>query len=245
MMPKLFTKMNYVVGLLVLACGPLAFADIIIVPPGLNPGNQYRLVFVTSGTRNAISANIEDYNSFVTNQANQNAALMSLGTTWKAIGSTGSVNARDNTGTNPSSSMGVPIYNLAGINVAASNIDLWDGGLQAPIMFNQTGASQSAVLVWTGTKTSGARDIELFFGDTLVITGGSGVATDLWVEGQANIQGGDHPLYAMSGIITAVPEPSSLLMVGFGTVLLSLGRLRRTHLDQLLSDFPCRVAIGT
>jgi hypothetical protein len=45
-----------------------AQAALVVVPPGLNPGDQYRLVFVTAGTRNATSSDINDYNTFVTNQ---------------------------------------------------------------------------------------------------------------------------------------------------------------------------------
>ena len=45
------------------------YADPIIVPPGLNPGDKYRLVFVTSTTTDATSPDISYYNSFVTNVA--------------------------------------------------------------------------------------------------------------------------------------------------------------------------------
>jgi hypothetical protein len=38
----------------------------ITVPTGLNPGDRYRLAFVTSTTRDARSSNIADYNLFVT-----------------------------------------------------------------------------------------------------------------------------------------------------------------------------------
>src|SRR5690242_18076131 len=91
-------------------------AALITVPPSLSVGDQYRLVFVTSTARNATSTNIADYNTFVTNTANGVAELVSLGTTWKVIGSTSSVSARDNTGTNPSST-GVPIYRLDGTRI--------------------------------------------------------------------------------------------------------------------------------
>jgi hypothetical protein len=37
----------------------------ITLPSGLNPGDQYRLAFVTSSTRDALSTNIADYNNFV------------------------------------------------------------------------------------------------------------------------------------------------------------------------------------
>jgi len=43
-------------------------AQIVTVPPGLNPGDPYRLVFVTSTTRDALSSAIADYNSFVSKE---------------------------------------------------------------------------------------------------------------------------------------------------------------------------------
>ena len=38
-----------------------AQAALVVVPPGLAPGAQYRLVFVTAGTRDGTSDNIDDY----------------------------------------------------------------------------------------------------------------------------------------------------------------------------------------
>jgi hypothetical protein len=79
-------------------------------------------VFVTSGTRNATSTNIADYNQFVNNAAqastNLNTALTTAGLTpsainWTAIGSTATVNARVNTATR-STDPNVPIYRVDG-----------------------------------------------------------------------------------------------------------------------------------
>jgi hypothetical protein len=56
-------------------------APIVTVPPRLQPGSQYRLVFVTLGARDATSANIEDYDRFVAQAANSVPALSELGTT--------------------------------------------------------------------------------------------------------------------------------------------------------------------
>ncbi|GBL15778.1 hypothetical protein MTo_03094 [Microcystis aeruginosa NIES-1211] len=134
------------VALATLATASAAQAALVVVPPGLAPGAQYRLVFVTSGARDAQSTDINDYNTFVTNQATfgtsdidtaLDTALYAAGfdpntITWKAIGSTASVAARDNTGTNPSS-LGVPIYLIDGNRVADNNADLWDGSIQTAI----------------------------------------------------------------------------------------------------------------
>jgi hypothetical protein len=68
-----------------------AHADIILSPPGLNPGDHYRLFFVTSTTTTASSTDIADYSAFVTNVANTQAQLAALGIVWMAIGSTATV----------------------------------------------------------------------------------------------------------------------------------------------------------
>ncbi len=103
------------------------FAAIITLPTSLNLGDEYRLAFVTSGTRDATSSDIADYNTFVTNAANAVPALASLGTTWTAIGSTATVDARDNTNTVPSTvnggSVGVPIFLLNDTKLVDSNND--------------------------------------------------------------------------------------------------------------------------
>ncbi|MBI1923977.1 hypothetical protein HYR99_06980 [Candidatus Poribacteria bacterium] len=66
----------------------------ITVPTSLTPGAQYRLAFVTSTTRDALSSNIADYNTFVSNAANAVPELAALGTTWRAIASTLTSDAR-------------------------------------------------------------------------------------------------------------------------------------------------------
>src|SRR5262245_15880494 len=73
-------------------------AQIVTVPPGLAPGAGYRLVFVTSTTRNGASGSAADYNDFVSAAANAVPALAALGTTWKAVAETPGLEARDNTG---------------------------------------------------------------------------------------------------------------------------------------------------
>lgn len=51
------------------------------VPTGLAPGDNYRLAFVTSTTRDATSSAIADYNDFVTAAALAVPELAALGTT--------------------------------------------------------------------------------------------------------------------------------------------------------------------
>jgi hypothetical protein len=41
----------------------------LLTPTGLMPGDHFRFVFVTDGTRDVTSSNIADYNNFVNSQA--------------------------------------------------------------------------------------------------------------------------------------------------------------------------------
>ena len=93
------SRIRYIAALAVSACATYVPGDIVL--PTLPPGTQYRLAFVTSATRDATSANIADYNTFVSTFANNQPILAAFGTTWSVIGSTPTVSARANTMTDP------------------------------------------------------------------------------------------------------------------------------------------------
>ena len=96
-----------------------------LLPPGLDAGDKFRLLFITSGSRNATSADIADYNSFVQNAAAAgHAAVRGYSAGFRALASTGAVDARDNTAT---TGTGVPIYWLNGNKIADNYADLYDG----------------------------------------------------------------------------------------------------------------------
>ena len=126
---------------------------IVTVPTSLSPGDQYRLAFVTSTARDATSSDIEVYNQFVTDVANGVPELADLPTTWKAIGSTEYIDARDNTDTNPNVWAGVPIFLLNGTKLVDDNADLWDGSLDVALNVDESG-SEYSYLVWTGTSSN-------------------------------------------------------------------------------------------
>ena len=137
-----------------------AGAPPIAIPTGLNPGDTYRLAFVTSSARDATSSDIADYNNFVSADANSQAALAALGTTWTAITSTETVDARDNTNTAPSSvaggSVGVPIFLMNDTRLADSYDDLWDGTIDNPLDVTASGGTLfGGAFVWTRTSASG------------------------------------------------------------------------------------------
>lgn len=213
------------------------------VPTGLNPGDQYRLVFVTAGFRDASSSDISVYNDFVTAAANSSAELLALGTTWRVIGSTTSVNALVNTGTVPSTAaggtLGVPIYNLGDLLVASSNDDLWDGSLSNRINVTETGGMPEVGTgseVFTGTVTAGTVSPLNSLGTTSSVNTLSGFAASTnrrWVNSVGISKTLNRRFYGMSGILTvssspaAVPEPGTFAFATVVTGIMGLVHRRR------------------
>jgi hypothetical protein len=113
-----------------------AAADIEInAPTGLSAGETFRIVFVTDMMRDGSSPNIDDYNTFVNNDATAEAGggvVKYNGTTltFSAIATTTSTSAITNIG-----ETGAPIYLVDGTQVAASDTSsgLWSGSLMNPI----------------------------------------------------------------------------------------------------------------
>ncbi|MEQ1801795.1 MAG: PEP-CTERM sorting domain-containing protein [Gammaproteobacteria bacterium] len=210
---------------------PIANA-VTTVPAGLNPGDQYRLAFVTSATRDAVSTNVADYNSFVTGVASTSPDLLALGTNWAAIVTTSSVSARDNTSTNPTVATGVPIYLLNGSKVAESNADLWDGLLDSPLDITELGnaIAPSTWWVWTGTLSYGTIVGSTHLGSdglSLAYTGITSFSAYQWIEGSISFIGEPNHFYAISDTLTVQPVPVPPAAWLFGSALGVMGWMRR------------------
>ena len=199
-----------------------AWAQSILRPMGLEPGDQFRLMFVTEGTRDATSAVIGDYNAFVSAEALLPGSLVrDLDAQWFAIAATADVSAVVNTGTDPSppGDTGVPIYLVDGVTRIANNYDhWWDGSLFGqnwllnPPNLTQNGTAPLDGInnVWTGTNS---------FGEPGGAGGplGAGITATLGASASSNGRHinnafledatSDLSLYALSSVLTTLPDP--------------------------------------
>ena len=70
-------------------------ADWSLYPPGVAPGDPFRLIFVTSTNRDATSSNIDDYNRFVIDAAGSgHADIRAYRNGFRALASAGSTHGR-------------------------------------------------------------------------------------------------------------------------------------------------------
>jgi hypothetical protein len=217
------------------AGAPTAWAAPVTVPSGLQPGDQYRLVFVTSTQTMATSYNLADYNAFVTAVANSVPELAVLGTTWSAIASTGDFvgeeDAFDNTNSSPFMWIGVPFYNVGGELVASDNNDLWDGTISNPIQYTEQGnlVGQN-YYAWTGTNYQGMEFYPYPVGGGdfgYVIIGNASAVDSSWIASAQYFNSDQLALYAMSGVLTVVPEPSAVMLSGLAALLCMTCHVRR------------------
>ena len=159
--------------------------DWALKPIGIDAGEQFRLMFVTSTTRDATSINIADYNTFVSTRAAAGlTAMQTYANDFTALVSTETVNARTNTLTRATDT-DVPIYWVlpsgtvsAVAKVADDYADLYDGTWDS----RGTGRNESGAFVtlslfqlWTGTNTDGTTPTTQFMGAT-----GSGATARTW-----------------------------------------------------------------
>lgn len=204
----------------------------ITVPTGLNPGDTYRLVFVTSTMRPATTSNLNGYNAFVTAAANLSPDLVALGTTWTAIVSTIDGDARDNTNTNPfTDGIGTAIYTLSNQLVAQDNSDLWDGSLQSRIDTDESGNPIFSPSIWTGTNQDGTGAIGnyLGFGGQPQI-GTAAASASQWVNFGTADRNTFLQFYALSAelvVHSQIPETGTWALFALGLVGLKLARRKR------------------
>ncbi len=227
----------------------LAGGVVIQTPVGLQGSDQFRIIFVTPGTIQATSSDINTYNNFVNSQA-AGATYNGVAVHWSAIVSTDTTNARDNIGLTSSG-----IYMANGTEVASSAKaapgGLWWGNpLMADPVQDLTGNTYSGN-IWTGTCGIGVEYVTTAQPDgtntKVLVSWGAGNTTNVTVNGTnysnqvevGNIGGGGYSwvstgnvtlnttplhIYAISDVLTVVPEPSSFLISGLGICMVGLAQ---------------------
>ena len=136
--------------------------DWALKPSGLEAGDRFRLIFLSSTERNAESTAIADYNSFVKNLAAAgHADIQPYSSQFRAVACTSAVNAIKNTGT---FGTGVPIYWLNGAKAADNYADFYDGSWDEEVTVRTESGTAVAIPntvaaydVWVGCEKDGTK----------------------------------------------------------------------------------------
>ncbi len=198
------------------AAGTASAGLVISTPGGLNPGDHFRILFVTSGITQAVAGDISTYDTFVNTDANgatYNGSVIS----WQAIGSTPSVSAINHIGTT-----GDAVYLADGTKVTSSDDSsgLWSGSLLSAPDEYLDGTSVGGVDVWTGSNSDGSASTHPL-GSRFPAYGYSAQTDVYWTAIAATSKLGSYYLYGISSDLvvpgaTAVPEPSTAVLAGLG-----------------------------
>lgn len=205
-----YISLLYLLGTsVVLEAAPLS------APSDLAAGSSFRFIFLTSGTTTATSADISDYNTFVQTQAS-GATYQGSTINWNAIGSTTTVNARDNVGGYGTS---VPIYLVTGIRIA-SNLTTGSGGLwsgtissAANVGIDGLTISSNPTLAWTGSYSNGLKydevGNELTLASPNTVQGSISSTNSTWLASSINSNNNSRRMFALSEILYVIISPSS------------------------------------
>ena len=211
-MKKLLSLLS-VFALAAIAAGT-ASAGSIATPTGLNPGDQFRIVFLTSSQTIAKTSDLSTYDNFVSS----NATGYTYGgnsPTWQAIVSSPTIDARDHIGLLSTSV--IPLYTVDGTKVSTGN--LWSGTLLSPINRYIDGSTHNYG-AYTGTKADGTKSNPVGpVGTDWTNIGLSNATNSQWIAWTQADPVSLRNLYGISDVLTvpaAVPEPSTVMLVGLG-----------------------------
>ena len=201
-----------------------------LTPTGLATGAKFRLLFLSSTKRDALSTDIADYNTFVQGRAAAgHADIQAYSAGFRAVGCTSDTDARDNTLTTfTGDDKGVPIYWLDGAKAAADYEDFYDGSWDDEVSDkNESGAdahdtSQEANFPATGCKHDGT---EAFRSSAETVSRGLGATAGFMRLGRPNSSGNlegpidgnhtartdsDRPMYGLSTLFEVDATPPAL-----------------------------------
>ncbi len=210
----------------ILCISTLTAQGVNLPPPGLPPGAQYRVMFVTEAQQNPHFGTLDLLDALVATDATDTGLDQAVGgSQWKAVASTPGVDAGDHSGTAfPSTTYNVPIYRPDGVKVVSFGVQLWTSSL---ILAPPTITGSGAVNIWdvaTGTGADGlGADVmcnpvprRATWGDSSI----SGICFDAgsrdFCAGQSLGNCLTAPVYGISDVLTVPAPPATITDLGEG-----------------------------
>ena len=179
------------------------------VPDGFKPGQTFRLLFITSTTRNATSIDVDDYDRVVQLAAYASQPLRLINQYFQPIVSPPGSSAVDQAYIDEDD-RSTPIYWVGGEKVADHGGDFLDGSWDSHAGKNERGEDHTPANIWTGSTSDGDAH-EDAMGSSLVRAGKLETGKEL---SESSINSAlAYPLYALSGPIKVRDWPKPALTV--------------------------------
>ena len=136
-------------------------------PSGIDTGGRFRLMFITTQTRNGRSSNIADYNSFVQDRAGAgHTNIQTYKSGFRALASTTTVDARDNTCTTGTGRGDLLVERPESGRQQRRPLRRQLGQCQRKTL-GEWGEHSQSVFVWTGSTADGTKDEGYALGNSL------------------------------------------------------------------------------
>ena len=155
---------------------------VLVVPPGLEAGDSYHLVFASREVRDGLGTDVAEYDAFVQSAADAAGIGASMGISWRAMMSFGDVDApqidaRDYAVVGADS----PVLNTCFDRVADGYADLWDGSIEEALRCDESGVTVTGD-AWTGSQPDGTSDPVDYLGSATPTAwcGSMGTNDDRW-----------------------------------------------------------------
>ena len=187
-----------------------------LVPSGVESGDRFRLLFVTSSERQPDLTDIEDYDEFVQTDAENNGhdSIRSYSSRFRVLGCTAAHAAWQHTDTSyTATDKGVAVYWLNGERVADDYEDLYDGLWSSTAPKSVTGEASPTGTdagVATGCTEAGASDASNPLGAGTVVVAAPWTATKELRNG-TSADSSSYSYFGLSALFrveTSAPPPS-------------------------------------
>ncbi|GAA6153667.1 hypothetical protein [Pseudoteredinibacter isoporae] len=156
-----------------------AEAPEVMVPPGVKPGETFYIVFVTAANDIGTFSSVEELNRIANEEADSSSfkGTDDPNIEWKAMfsHSDGTVQT-----SNLFQDSNAPIFNLNGEKVADDVDDMFDGELDAPIAYEQSGYEVSSLVLTSFSANGDAVDGGLAKAEGNCSVGLAGHKTSAW-----------------------------------------------------------------
>jgi hypothetical protein len=211
-----------------IAAGQNACAVDILTPAGLNPGDTFRFIFVSTSSIGYSNNNFSGIDATLASDAS-GYTYNGQSISWSAIVSQTGINARDRVG---GFNTNVPVYLVTGDKVAndltTSGNGLWSGSLLRAVNAGIAGNTINNNMI-TGTNASGTVGFPM--GASAATYGVSSNSGGGWLNSgySAHGSGGPFRVYGISSNLTAVavPEPSTYALATIATGVMAFVARRR------------------